>query len=124
MADYPGATPPFPNLAELQTEFNDQSESERFRDVTLALCERIDVSIQELIGVTLGYLHGRNPVGIEDLAEFMRRLIHIYHLDYPPDSPELYEAVKGIPAHSGGRIGYTFQRRRSGAERGVFVFLR
>lgn len=124
MADYPGATRPYPDLALLRNDFNDQSESERFRDATLALCEKANVTIQEIAGAALGYLHGCNPIGVEDLAEFMRRLIAIYHLDYEPDSSELYDAVKGIPSHSNGRIGYTFQRRRQGADRGVFLFLR
>jgi hypothetical protein len=124
MADYPGATRPFPDLALLRNNFNDQSESEQFRDATLALCEQANVSVQEVVGVALGYLHACNPIGVEDLAEFMRRLISIYHLDYESDSSVFYEAVKGIPFHSNGRIGYTFQRRRSGNERGVFIFLR
>lgn len=124
MANYPGATPPFPSLTEIQNEFNNQAESEKFQDETTIFCRRENTNIHELVGITIGYLHGRTPPGIEDLAEFMRALIGIYHLNYLPDSPELYEAIKGIPAHSAGRIGYTFQRRRSGTERGVFVFLR
>jgi hypothetical protein len=125
MADYPGATRPFPELTEIGNEFSDQSASEGFRDATLAFCHTINVSIDEIVGVTLGYLQRCNPIGIEDLAEFMRQLITIYGLtEYQPDSTALYEAVKGIPAHSRGRIGYTFQRRRQGADRGVFLFLR
>ena len=124
MSEYPGATPPFPELAILRNEFSDQAESEAFRNATLSLCHKTNISIQELVGFTIGYLHGRNSVGVEDLAEFMTRLIAIYHLEHQPDSSELYEAVKGIPGHSEGRIGYTFQRRRQGTDRGVFLFLR
>ena len=123
MANYPDATPPFPSLHELQREFSDQAESDKFQNATTEFCQRQTLSVQELVGVALGHLHKCEPPGVEDLGKFMRSLIYIYHLDHRPESAELYEAVKGIPAHSGKRIGYTFQRRKSGDERGVFVFL-
>ena len=128
MANYPGATLPYPDLVDTQNQFSDQSESERFRDATVLFCKKENVNTRELIGVALGYLHGRKSFGIEDLADFMRLLITIYHLDYKPNNQKLYEAAKGIPAHSGGRIGYTFHRGKGrskrGIERGVFIFLR
>ncbi len=124
MANYPGATRPYPNLLDIQNEFSNQAESERFREATVILCRRANTTIDELVDFTLTYLNGRTPPGIEDLAEFMRFLIETYNLNDAPDSPGLYEAVKGIPAQSAGRIGYTFRRRRRGRERGVFIFLR
>lgn len=124
MADYPGATRPYPPLADTQNEFVDQTESQRFREATIAFCNRTNITVDQLVNVTIVYLNGRIPPGIEDLAEFMRFLIQTYNLDDAPDSLALYEAVKGIPFHSAGRVGYTFRRRRRGSERGVFIFLR
>lgn len=124
MADYPGATRPYPALPDIQNEFADQTESRRFREATISLCNRMNTPVDRLVSTTIDYLNQRVPPGIEDLAEFMRFLIQTYQLDDPPDSPSLYEAVKGIPFHSVGRVGYTFHRRRSGSERGVFIFLR
>lgn len=124
MANYPGATRPYPALADIQAEFGNQIESRRFRDATVMFCQRANIAVDQLVDATLDYLNGRTPPGIEDLAEFMRFLIDTYRLDDAPDSPTLYKAVKGIPFHSDGRIGYTFRRRRRGRERGVFFFLR
>lgn len=126
MSDYPGATLPFPSLRELRDEFADQIESEKFREVTVAFCQEENINLHELVGFVLGCLQKCTPRGVEDLAQLMLTLIEGYHLKskYSPDSSEIYEAVKGIPAHSNNRIGYTFQRRKSGEDRGVFVFLR
>lgn len=123
MSNYPGATRPYPNIADIRNEFAIQTESEKFMGATEAFCKKENITTADLVNVTLGYLTTRTPPDIEDLAEFMRFLITIYHLNDEHDSPELYEAVKGIPAYSTGRIGYTFRRRRKGLDRGVFIFM-
>jgi len=124
MANYPGAIPPFPNLQDIQIEYADQIESQNFREVTVSFCQKREISLQEFVGVSIGYLHGRIPIGIDDLTIFMVALGNIYGIDNASENQELYKAIKGIPAHSDGRIGYTFQRRRQQEERGVFLFLK
>lgn len=124
MANYQRAIRPYPSLSEIRTEFSNQTDSDRFSEKTKNYCNKINISIDELIGLTIGYLSQRPPEGIEDLEVFMEFLIMIYKLNESHDSPALYEVVKGIPANSQGRIGYTFNRRKTGNQRGVFIFLR
>lgn len=123
MADYPGASRPYPPLVGIQNEFRDQADSRRFRNATVSFCQKSHIAISNLVNVSIGYLNGRTPRGVEDLAVFMRFLIATYHLKHAANSRALYQAVKGIPFHAHGRIGYTFRRRRPGRERGVFLFL-
>ena len=124
MANYTGlGFPPFPNLQDIQIEHADQIESENFRDPTVSFCQRRN-KLQELVGVSIGYLHGRIPIGIDDLTIFMVALGNIYGIDNASENQELYKAIKGIPVHSDGRIGYTFRKRRQQEERGVFLFLK
>ena len=124
MANYPGATPPYPRRRDIQSEFSNQSESEKYRNVTVSFCNKREININELVGFTLGFLEARNTDGIEDLLVFMEALGEIYNIRHAQRNESLYEAIKGLPAHSDNRIGYTFQRRKSGNKRGVFLFLR
>jgi len=123
MANYQRAIRPYPSLSEIRTEFYNQTDSDRFSDKTKNYCSKIDISVDELIGLTIGYLSQRPQEGIEDLEVFMEFLIMIYKLNESHNSPALYELVKGIPSHSKGRVGYTFNRRKAGNQRGVFIFL-
>ena len=123
MANYPGASR-FPTLKDLQNEFSNQSDSAAFREFTLRFCRKAKISIDELLQTSTHHLNSCKPQGVADLPKFMTFLKSHYRLSYTRDSKALYNAVKGLPSHSGGQIGYTFERRESGLDRGVFVFRR
>jgi hypothetical protein len=123
MANYPGALR-FPSLEDLQNEFSNQLRSASFRDFTLKFCKTANISIDELLRASTQHLNSSRPQGVADLAEFMNFLNSYYRLSYTTRSQILYKAVKGLPSHSHNHIGYTFNRRRSALDRGVFVFLR
>lgn len=123
MANYPWSIR-FPRNSELQRLYPNQTSSSTYKKFTLALCRKAGITIGELINASIEYLQSQRHQGVEDLAVFMCFLIQKFRLDYPLDSQTLYKAVKGIPCYSGDRIGYTFERRESGNDRGVFLFLR
>ena len=122
MAHYPWSTN-FPTCAELQRQYSDQSQSRVFQGFTIRLCEKAGITIDELTNTSTEYLQSQRHRGLEDLAVFMCFLIQKFKLKYALDSQPLYKAVKGIPYHSHGKMGYTFERKRSGIDRGVFIFL-
>lgn len=122
MANYPWATR-FPARSELRRAYSDQTLSSQYREFTVRICRKADISIDNLVATTIDYLESPRHQGVEDLAVFMCFLIQKFKLDFALNSQTLYKAVKGIPHHSQGRIGYTFERKGS-TDRGVFLFLR
>lgn len=123
MAHYPRATR-YPSLEELRTEFSNQHGSARFSQDTTHFATKANTSIDNLVRISVERLNSVAHRGVEDLADFMSFLNTHFGQDYVHDSGALYKAVKGLPFHSHGRIAYTFQRRRTGLDRGVFIFLR
>jgi hypothetical protein len=123
MANYRVATQ-FPSPAELTIEFRNQSESTRFRPRLTRLAEIAQRPSSRFVHDTIDHLrsHDLHP-GVEDLLVLMRLWIRWYGLNLDDTSSLIYQAVKGLPSISDGRVGYTFNRRRRGRQRGVFLFL-
>ena len=127
MANYQPEKRPFPNLHNIQNDFSNQTESDRFSKETLNLCEKANITISKLIEFTLITLNEPTRTGIEDQQVFADVLIKRYqNLPDDTESVSLYRGIKGIPAHSIGRIGYTFGRGKGkwGKEKGLFLFIR
>jgi len=117
MADY---KPPNyrPSVDVLRKEFPDQTESAKFLQKAKELLQTTPLSEETFMLNCLGFLYERN--GVSELTEFMSFVTtNLGIVDTTKSKVKTYEFVKGIPALSGTRIGYTFKRRG-----GLFFFLR
>jgi len=107
-----------PSLESLQEEFMDQSESEKFRARTQKLIRDSGFDEHAFMLNCMAKLYERH--GVSELTEFMSHVkSSLGMVDQSKSQSKAYEFVKGIPALSNRRIGYTFGRKG-----GLFFFLR
>jgi hypothetical protein len=114
-----GYLPPLdrPSVELLQRGFVDQTESAKFCSHTLNLIANSGFDQRTFVLNCIAHLYERN--GVSELTEFMsyvRSSLGI--IDNTKTQTKTYEFVKGVPAISEGKIGYTFGRRG-----GLFFFL-
>lgn len=109
---------------DFRRQYSSQSESRKYRGASQEICNLIGITPSELADIVLEYVNTAHQPesNLRDLAKVMEEINRRYDLGLEPDDETLYEAVKGLPFFSNGRLGYTFNRRRRGENRGVFLF--
>ena len=122
MANYQRGTR-IQSVVDFRQSYPDQSESAKFQSAAQDICTRAGVSPLELVNFVLTFVNeDHREAHLRDLIEVMQLISREYNLGLGRDDDTLYQAVKGLPFYSTGRLGYTFHRRRRGKDRGVFIF--
>jgi hypothetical protein len=117
MADY---TPPkiHPSSIDLRREYCDQSESDDFTEKARKMIHEVGLDENIIVLNCIAFLYQRD--GISELTEFMSYIKSSYDLiDNSKSQSKIYEFAKALPALSGGKIGYTFKKKKGG----LFFFL-
>ena len=111
------------SIVDFRNSYAAQSESAKFQAATRDICIRAGVSPPQLVNFVLAFVNEHHrEAHLRDLVEVMQLISREYNLGLGRDDDTLYQAVKGLPFFSKGRLGYTFRRRRRGSDRGVFLF--
>ena len=107
-----------PSVESLRTEHEDQSESEKFVAQSKQLIVQSGIDEHAFILNCIAHLYEQG--GVSELTKFMSFVkSSLGIIDDTRTQSKAYEFVKGIPALSDSRIGYTFGRKR-----GLFLFLK
>ena len=111
------------SVVDFRESYPNQSESAKFQVATRDICTRAGVSPSQLVNFALAFVNeDHREAHLRDLVEVMLLISREYNLGLGRDDKTLYQAVKGLPFFSKGRLGYTFHRNRRGKNRGVFLF--